>query len=1500
MKLKLLILLSSLSFSFLYAQSPANLTADVTVSKNFSSVTATENTFNNARRQEETQLSLSPNSITNLDLPAQSVWDGYTEKEQLLYLLNDERIARAGINYGNGPVLGLPFQGIEGGIDGVAQNYAQTLLDNDAFTHNYGGTSPSSRIDSAISSACRETISRSENIYAAVSSSSGAFSTAVESAIFNWNYDDASSNWGHREMCLLQNQTLTTTSGGFQNNNGATDKEGYIGIGIAKGENYAGFGTNWPYGAVIVLNYFDPLSDALAGNCMYDAGGNTGTICNITDLSVDSISNCNTTTGVYDVDVTVNFSAITTTSLGIEIPGLGYQYFAVEGGDNQTKTFTLTGLPANGQLIRFEKMSICNNLHSRLPSYDSFTAPSNCDTETLLYEITSFDIGTIHACNPETNTFNVDITVSFSAIYDNSNIHIRVSSLPDVQFFTVGSGNNQTQTFTVKGLPADGNSVGVRQVSVSGGNQFTGKAYTNNHFTAPVSCEGTCPGNYTIINELVHGTYQASQTLQTQGTVIAVDTAIVVFKAASSVTLNPGFRVMAGGEFSAEIGNCIDTTCFSFEVVEVDCNLQVTVSDGVAPYNIVIKGLVSFTVTDTASIITIENLVPGNYQITVNDAKTCKESKNVSFAGDCSSSCRMTDSLALVALYNVTDGVNWTNIWDLNTPINTWHGVTTNDNGCVITLDLNNNQLTGTIPIELGNLGNLQTLYLYTNQLTGTIPSALSSLTNLERLYLYDNQLTGTIPSEIGNLTKLQYLYLSQNQLTGVIPTSLGNLTDLRHFYLYENELTGTIPVSFGNFTNIQRLYLYDNLLTGAIPTSLGNLTSLLKLFLNNNQLTGSIPTTLGNLTNLEFLYLYDNLLTGNIPSELSNLSNLQKLYLNTNQLTGSIPPSLGNLTNLEYLYLYENQLTGSLPISLGNLANLQRIYLYQNQLSGCFPQSFSALCNISYSFVNNPNLPGGGDFPDFCTNSTGICIGCRTTDSLALVALYNTANGPNWTRSWNLNQPMNTWYGVSLNATGCVTSLYLYNNNLIDSIPPELGNLSKLTSLNLERNLITSSIPPELGNLSNLTTLNLYNTRLTGNIPPELGNLSNLVSFRLYTRPSTGKAISGSIPPELGNLVNLQYLFLVRNRLSGDIPVELGNLTKLKELSLGSNFLTGDIPAELGNLTNLLELNLGDNSLTGDIPTELGNLANLKELSLGANILTGIIPIELGNLSNIENLYLANNKLSGIIPSSLGNLSKMERLALDKNNLTGNIPSELGNLTNLTSFRLSENQLTNSIPSSLGNLTNVTYLDFSKNQLSESIPPELGNMTNLRYIRLNTNLLTGSIPSELANLNNLVNLISSDNQLSGCFAPELTALCDVGVVNFTFNPNLPGNGDFAAFCANGTGGCTSLSDSNTASARSTTINQNQNNIENLKLSIVPNPVKNEAKISYTIPKSGKMSLTMYDIQGSAIETLEINDFKEKGAYQLVFPAFSIPSGIYFIRLETEMAASVEKIIVLD
>ncbi len=389
------------------------------------------------------------------------------------------------------------------------------------------------------------------------------------------------------------------------------------------------------------------------------------------------------------------------------------------------------------------------------------------------------------------------------------------------------------------------------------------------------------------------------------------------------------------------------------------------------------------------------------------------------------------------------------------------------------------------------------------------------------------------------------------------------------------------------------------------------------------------------------------------------------------------------------------------------------------------------------------------------CTVTASFAINPYNIQREALIDLYNSTNGQNWTNKTNwLGAPGSecTWYGVGCDGNGQVVSLYLQYNNLSGTIPSSITNLSNLQLLYLHGNQLTGNILPELGNITNLRSLSLAENPLTGGIPHELANLTNLVELWL-----SSSQLTGIIPSELGNLINLQSLYLHGNQFTGSIPPGLGNLINLQELQLGSNQLTGSIPPELGNLINLRSLHLESNQLTGTIPPELGDLINLHSLSLIWNQLTGTIPPELGNLINLYDLNISYNQLTGTIPPELGNLTNLMYLSLYYNQLSGSIPPELGNLTNAYSIGLSNNQLTGSTQPELGNLTNLRYLSLSNNQLTGNIPPDLGNLMNLQSLNLSSNQLTGSIPPELANLTNLYEGYGLNIQYNALFTSDPT-----------------------------------------------------------------------------------------------------------------------------------------------
>uniref|UniRef100_A0A8I6Y9B5 Uncharacterized protein n=1 Tax=Hordeum vulgare subsp. vulgare TaxID=112509 RepID=A0A8I6Y9B5_HORVV len=142
-------------------------------------------------------------------------------------------------------------------------------------------------------------------------------------------------------------------------------------------------------------------------------------------------------------------------------------------------------------------------------------------------------------------------------------------------------------------------------------------------------------------------------------------------------------------------------------------------------------------------------------------------------------------------------------------------------------MDVSNNNLTGEIPLTLmeiamlkstGNSSHLNprvfelpvhtgpslqyrvdisfpvVLNLSNNNFTGVIPPQIGQLKVLVLLDFSFNKLSGQIPKSVGNLKNLQVLDLSNNNLTGAIPAALNSLHFLASFNVSGNDLEGIIP----------------------------------------------------------------------------------------------------------------------------------------------------------------------------------------------------------------------------------------------------------------------------------------------------------------------------------------------------------------------------------------------------------------------------------------------------------------------------------------------------------------------------------------------------------------------------------------------------------------------------------------------------------------------------------------------------------------------------------
>src|SRR5690242_7433106 len=88
-----------------------------------------------------------------------------------------------------------------------------------------------------------------------------------------------------------------------------------------------------------------------------------------------------------------------------------------------------------------------------------------------------------------------------------------------------------------------------------------------------------------------------------------------------------------------------------------------------------------------------------------------------------------------------------------------------------------------------------------------------------------------------------------------------------------------------------------------------------------------------------------------------------------------------------------------------------------------------------------------------FCVNTNITYAQVNVQDSLALVDLYDSTDGPNWPPfpvKWKLHSPVSQWIGVFL-SNNRVIGLSLSSFGLVGTIPSSIGNLSNLQFLVLD-----------------------------------------------------------------------------------------------------------------------------------------------------------------------------------------------------------------------------------------------------------------------------------------------------------------------------------------------------------------------------------------------------------------------------------------------------------------
>lgn len=238
-----------------------------------------------------------------------------------------------------------------------------------------------------------------------------------------------------------------------------------------------------------------------------------------------------------------------------------------------------------------------------------------------------------------------------------------------------------------------------------------------------------------------------------------------------------------------------------------------------------------------------------------------------------------------------------------------------------------------------------------------------------------------------------------------------------------------------------------------------------------------------------------------------------------------------------------------------------------------------------------------------------------------ALIAFYNSTDGPNWTKNtnWCSDLPLNQWYGIE--AVGNkVTRIQIRDNNLHGPIPEEFGDLTSLTYIDLTYNSITGELPESMAKLTNVAHLRLGANEITKIPESMIKAMTKLVEVNMFGNkltelsPLWAERLDG-IEDTPKHIYNGNFDFST-NRITGKLPKEITSHKAWSRIWYYTTMQNGDTPLDLTDVDiPYMDFKYVENN---------GNTLEYKNLfpKNKHTVIVQLSKIEKGTMAFVDDLY--------------------------------------------------------------------------------------------------------------------------------------------------------------------------------------------------------------------------------------------------------------------------------------